>query len=194
MPHQQGAGEARGDPARPGTCRPISKATAPPVMGRLMRNDRRAAASREKPRQRPAVMVAPDRDTPGASASGLGRAEEQGVAQAGTCRRPASPPRPVGPEEDEAEHDQEDADEPLGLAEVVEDALEHGADGGGGHGREQEQPRQPAVVRPGPSGDRVEALGHGVHRPVSGRRRAGRPTGAQDEHAARARRTRSLRK
>ena len=42
---------------------------APAMMGRLMRNEMRAAASRSKPRTRPAEMVMPDRDTPGARAT-----------------------------------------------------------------------------------------------------------------------------
>jgi hypothetical protein len=47
----------------------VEKISAPRMIGRLIRNEKRAAASRSSPIRRPAVMVPPDRETPGAKAS-----------------------------------------------------------------------------------------------------------------------------
>ena len=52
-------------PARPA----ILNTTAPAVTGIIIKKLRRAAASRSKPRKRPAVIVMPDRDVPGLRAS-----------------------------------------------------------------------------------------------------------------------------
>ena len=43
--------------------------TAPPITGTLIKKLTRAAASREKPNLRAAVMVIPEREVPGLSAS-----------------------------------------------------------------------------------------------------------------------------
>src|SRR3712207_2485716 len=43
------------------------------VTGTLIRNEKRAASSRLRPRKRPHVIVAPERDTPGTSAAAWAR-------------------------------------------------------------------------------------------------------------------------
>ncbi len=109
-----------------------------------MRNDRRAAASRWKPRKRPPVMVIPERETPGARAAAWHR-----PITAASRRRNSSasrsPGQAVGHQQDEPEHDQQHRDEP-DLAQVVADGrLQQRPDGGRGQGRQGQQPRLPLV-------------------------------------------------
>ena len=47
----------------------ISNSAASTIAGSDSRNEKRAAVSRVNPRNRPALIVAPDRDTPGISAA-----------------------------------------------------------------------------------------------------------------------------
>src|SRR5499427_3673646 len=58
--------------------------TAASVIGMLRRNENRAAARRVSPNARPAVMVMPERDTPGTSASAWARPTPIAVPQPGT--------------------------------------------------------------------------------------------------------------
>ena len=71
------------------------------------RNEKRAAASRLSPRKRPAVIVAPERETPGISASAWARPTQiaSRVPTSLDVARRAAPTR-VGRQQDEAEHDQ----------------------------------------------------------------------------------------
>ena len=94
------------------------RTTAPSTAGSRSRNEKRAAPSRSRRISRPAVIVIPERDTPGASASARAK------PTASACRSPRSPRRPpcgaVGPPEEDRAGREEDRDLP-GLAEDVRD-------------------------------------------------------------------------
>ena len=94
--------------ARP--ARPCSR-TAPSMIGTSRKNEKRAAESRSRPRNRPAVIVIPERETPGISA----RLCAAPIASA--SRGPSAPIRrrsrlPVGDPEQPGEDDEDDRDLP----------------------------------------------------------------------------------
>ena len=70
-----------------------SSALAPRITGSAACQERACASRRANPRARAAVSVAPLRETPGISASGLGEAERQPVARAGVLAGGESPRR-----------------------------------------------------------------------------------------------------
>src|SRR6266508_4012790 len=67
IPHTKGHAMPEGRPD-PATSMPL-RTPAPAMMGSASRNENLAADSRSSPRTRPAVMVTPERDTPGCSAT-----------------------------------------------------------------------------------------------------------------------------
>ena len=105
---------------------PFSR-TAPSMIGTSRRNERRAAASRVSPRKRPALIVIPERETPG--------------ARARLCASPTSSPclrlssahvlllgPPIGPVQHEREDRHQDRDLPRLAEPLLDHALERGAD------------------------------------------------------------------
>ena len=112
-------------------------------MGTESRKLKRAAASREKPSSIPVVMVLPDRDVPGTSAS----AWPMPMASAERARDVLHA-APVGGEALRAGHDEPPEDEREGddaVAERLDAVLEELAQDRGRHRAERDVPGQPRV-------------------------------------------------
>ena len=92
------------------TSTPLKKA-APNVIGASSRNEKRAAASRVRPSARPAVIVTPEREVPGASATRLREADRERAAPAESLHL-APLGQPVGEPQQDPEHRQQDRDLP----------------------------------------------------------------------------------
>ena len=112
------------------------------------RGARQHRASR--PRNRPALIVMPDRETPGASARLCARPTSS------PCRRLSSPDvLPLGPAVGPVEHEGEDGDQDRDLPRLakplLDHALERSADQRGGDRRDDDEPRDLLVLASRPS-------------------------------------------
>ena len=80
MPTMKTCGRARRPSAAPSRSIP-SCAAAANIAGTPSRNEKRAAASRSRPKARPVVIVAPERDTPGIERQRLRDAQRERLAR-----------------------------------------------------------------------------------------------------------------
>ena len=104
----------------------------------------RAAAARSKRSHRPAVIVTPERDTPGWSASACATSHDHGVARLEVVDG-AVAAEPVDDQEEGAEEDQHHPDEDR-VAEPVLDLAREQRTGDRARDRgQQQQPRDPSV-------------------------------------------------
>ena len=124
---------------------PTSNTTAPTMIGIDIRKLIRTAASRLKPMNRAAVIVIPDREVPGFSASAWA-APTMIASRVRMSSIGRAPLTSVRPRQQQAEHDQRDGDDQRRSEVLVDRVGEHGADHRRRHGRQHEQPRQPGFV------------------------------------------------
>ena len=158
---------------------PTLNTTAPAVTGMAIRNEIRAAESRLKLRKRPAVMVMPEREVPGLSASTWPAPTISGVLHGVLARCRAWPAcgRPI--QSSEAEHDQRHGDERDACRAARRCCSSNSAPtAAAGTRRQQQQPRQAAFAA-SPAGARWSGLADAVadvdREVVCGSRRRRRP-------------------
>ncbi len=120
----------------------ILNTIAPPVTGIIIRKLSRAAASRSKPRRRAAVIVIPERDVPGFSASACAAPTitASRTPNSSTLRCPVDR---SAHRQQQTEHDERDADDHRRAELLVDPRLEQRTGQRRRHRRQQEQPRQP---------------------------------------------------
>ena len=100
----ESGGHAVGRCRVPGQLAELRSSNSPDstTAGMESRNENRAAARAVEARGRgPAVMVAPDRDTPGMSAKRLGHADQDAVVRSSDSMPRLRRPEPVGQRQDE---------------------------------------------------------------------------------------------
>ena len=125
VPTTNGPTHPAGRSPKTTSLRPL-RSTAPSTIGTSRRNESRAAASRVSPRNRPALIVTPERETPG-EREALRESEEQPLAH-GEVRDVCPLGALVGPPQHAGEYRQQDRDLPRLTEMILDHALEGGAD------------------------------------------------------------------